>query len=147
MTSIKQTFNSYDFPHIFIVRFALACAKEANAKIKTPTKGALQCIALVERYVAGEKGLEKELKATAADAAASAAANAAAYDTDAATGAYDAAYDAAHAAYVATDSTGAIRSAAYWTETTKVDCLNILKKMIEEEGYSELEQILMGVRA
>lgn len=130
MNSTLRILTSCDFPHMFLVRFTLACAKEANAK--DPMRESLPIEELIERHIAGEKGLEEALI------------RAYMFRPGAETPARmcTAIYAAAVVAYPNISVIYAKHTVSH-SDAAGVDCLGILQDMIAKE-YSELEQILMG---
>jgi hypothetical protein len=63
--TVDQILNSYDFPHKFYVKYAVACARLAISKVDKPSPEDLHAIDLADRFSLGEQISQEELKAAA----------------------------------------------------------------------------------
>ena len=127
--TVDQILKSYDFPHKFYVKYAVACARLCIAKVGKPSPEALHALDLADRFSLGDEQISQEELRAAADAAYAANTVAAAY------AAYTAApYAAAHAA--AYSSSSAAHAAS--SEVVR----RLLLDLIDKE-FSELEKLLL----
>jgi hypothetical protein len=122
--TVDQILNSYDFPHKFYVKYAVACARLAISKVDKPSPEALHAIDLADRFSLGDEQIsQEELKAAAnASYSASYAANTSYY-----------AYAAYYTAYTANAAANASSP-----EVVK----QLLLDLIDKE-FSELEKLLL----
>jgi hypothetical protein len=160
--TVDQILKSYDFPHKFYVKYAVACARLCIAKVDKPSPEALHAIDLADRFSLGDEQIsQEELKAAAnASYSASYAANTSYYAYAAYYTAYTAYYSAATAAPNAATAAAAANAA---TATANITTANIttanaanaaanasspevvkqlLLDLIDKE-FSELEKLLL----